>query len=165
MRPAIVTRLHSLVMRPLPKGVTGFDAPDGGVPVKRFASACHSAARQVSGRVQLIRAAYERVTPNFHEALITQPYRPDTVRVLCNAHYPIVVFALPAADDGDERLEFVDSPELAVALGTEFSIVTRQEACAGVAHDLIAGLGEAELHQMRYWQPRRIGDVIFNTWD
>jgi len=152
-------------VKPLPKGVTGFDSTDEGVPVKRFMSACYAAARQVAGRVQQVRAAYERVTPNFHEALITLRDRPDIVRLLCNAHYPIVAFATPAAHDGDMRLEFSDCPELAAALSAEFSIITRQEACAGVADELVAELGEAELHQMRYWRPQRIGDVIFNYWD
>ena len=152
-------------MQPLPKGVTGFDAPDEGVPVKRFTAVCHAAARQVGGRVQQVRAAYEQVTPNFHEALMTLRHGTETVRVLCNAQYPIVAFTTPAANEGDVRLEFVDCPELAEALRAEFSIITRQDACAGVADELVAQLGDAELHQMRYWRPQRIGDVIFNYWD
>ncbi len=91
--------------------------------------------------------------------------RPDTVRVLCNAHYPIAAFATPPAYEGDARLEFVDCPELAEALRAEFSVITRQDACAGVADELIAQLSDDELHQMRYWRPQRIGDVIFNYWD
>lgn len=152
-------------MKPLPKGVTGCDAPDEGVPVKRFTSACHVAAQQVAGRVQQVRPAYERVTPNFHEALVTLRDRPEMVRVLCNAHYPIIAFATPAAHEGDVYLEYTDCPELADALSPEFSIITQQEACAGVVDELVAALGEAELHQMRYWRPQRIGDLIFNYWD
>ena len=63
------------------------------------------------------------------------------------------------------RLEFMNCPELADALGVEFAILTGHEACAGVADELVAQLGENELHQMRYWRPQRISDVIFNYWD
>ena len=152
-------------MQPLPKGVTGFDAPDEGVPVKRFTEACHAAARQVRGRVQQVRAAYEQVTPNFHEALVSLRDGSETVRVLCNAHHTIVAFASPAAREGDVRLRFVDCPELAGVLSGEFSILSTQEAGAGVSSDVVAQLGETELEQMRYWNPQRIGDVIFNYWD
>jgi hypothetical protein len=152
-------------MQPLPKGVTGFDSPGEGVPLKRFTSACHAAARQIAGRVEQVLEAYKQVTPNFHEALMTLRDRLAIVRVLCNAHYPIVVFATRATHEGDMRLEFSDCPELAEALGVGFSIITRQEACAGVTDELVAELGEAELLQMRYWRPQRIGDVIFNYWD
>lgn len=152
-------------MQPLPRGVTGFDAFDDGVPVKRFTAACHAAARQVAGRVHQVRTAYDRVTPNFHEALITLGNRPEMVRVLCNVHYPIAGFATPAAYEGDVYLEFIDCPELAEALSAEFSIITRQDACASVAEELVAQLGDAELNQIRYWRPQRIGDVIFNYWD
>lgn len=152
-------------MQSLPKGVTGFDAPDEGVPVKHFTAACHMAARQIQGRVQQVRAAYEQVTPNFHEARITVRDGTDTVRVLCNAHYPIIAFAAMPAFDAGMHLEFRDCLELAEALSAEFSIVTRLEACAGITDESLAELGEAELRQMRYWRPQRIGDLIFNYWD
>jgi hypothetical protein len=157
--------VHSRIVQPLPKGVTGFDAPDDGVPIKRFRAACHAAARQVAGRVQQVRPADEQVTPSFHEALMTLRDKLETVRVLCNAHYPIVAFTTAATHEGDLRLEFMDCPELAEALRTEFSIITRQEACADITDEVVALLGDAELQQMRYWRPQRIGDVIFNYWD
>jgi len=152
-------------MQPLPKGVTGFDAPDDGVPVEGFTASCHTAARQVTGRVHQVKGAYEQVIPNFHEAFMTLRDRPEMIRVLCNAHYPIAAFATPPAYEGDARLEFVDCPELAEALRGEFSIITRRDACAGVTDALIAQLGDDELEQLRYWRPQRIGDLIFNYWD
>jgi len=152
-------------MQPLPKGVTGFDAPDESVCVKWFETACHAAVRRAKGRVQKVRAAYEQVTPNFHEALVSLPNGADTVRVLCNAHHPIVAFAAPATHEGDVRLQFLDCPQLAGALSDEFCILSAQDACAGISSDLVAQMGEAELSQMRYWRPHRIGDVIFNYWD
>jgi hypothetical protein len=152
-------------MQPLPKGVTGFDAPEEGVSVKRFTAACHVAVRRIGGQVHQVRPAYEQVILNFHEALVTLRGRPETVRILCNAHYPIVAFTTPAAREGDARLEFTDCPELADLLRADFAILTSQEACASVADELVGQLSEDELRQMRYWRPQRIGDVIFNYWD
>lgn len=152
-------------MKPLPKGITGFDAPDEGVPVARFTAACHAAARQLAGRVHQVKAAYEQMTPNFHEAFMSLGNPPEMIRVLCNAHNPMVTFAMPPAHEGDARLEFIDCPELADLLRAEFSIITKQDASAGVAEALIEQLGDDELDQMRYWKPQRIGDVIFNYWD
>lgn len=152
-------------MKPLAKGVTGFDAPKEGVPVKRFTEACHAAARQVGGRVHQVRAAYEQVTSNFHEALMTLRHGTETVRVLCNAHHPIVAFTRPAANGAAVRLEFLDCPELADVMREEFALMSRAEACAGVSDELVAQLGDAELQQMRYWKPQRVGDVVFNYWD
>ena len=152
-------------MQPLPKGVTGFDAPKVEVSAEQFATACHSAARSVGGRVHEIRAAYEEITPNFHQAVLVLRDRPDRVRVVCNAHHPIVAFTALPAYDRETRLRFVDCPELAEALSGEYSIVSGSDACAAVSAELIAELGEAELIQLRYWKPQRIGDVIFNYWD
>lgn len=152
-------------MKPLPKGITGFEAPDEGVSVERFKAACHAAARRVAGRVNEVRPAYDQVVRNFHEAFITLRDRPGVVRVLCNAHYPVVAFATVSTHEGDARPEFMDCPELADVLRGEFTIITRRDACAGIADALIAQLGNDELDQMRYWRPQRIGDVIFNYWD
>ena len=152
-------------MQPLPRGVTGFNFPEHGVPVKRFTSACHTAARQARARVHHVRGAYEQVMRSFHEAKLTLRDGTETVRVLCNAHYPIVAFASPAAQEWDVRVQFVECPLLAEHLSGEFTILSVQDACAGVSPAAIAQLGEAELDQMRYWNPQRIGDVIFNYWD
>ena len=152
-------------MQPLPKGVTGFDPPEVGVDVRRFTSACHAAARQVAGRVLQVSPAHVTVTSSFYQASVTVRTRPDTLRVLCNAYYPIVAFASPAAFEGDMNLDFVDCAELADLLRDEFTILTRQDACANLAPELIASLSETELDQMRHWQAQRIGDLIFNYWD
>jgi len=152
-------------MEPLPKGVTGFEAPDSGVPVKRFTAACHSAAQQVRGHVEFVRAAAGHVTPNFHEASVSWNDGAGKARVLCNAHHPIVAFASPVTGEGDTRIEFVDCPELASAFDAGFHILNHKEASAAISPEALVQLSEAELVQMRYWDPRTIGDLVFNFWD
>jgi hypothetical protein len=120
-------------MKLLPKGITGFEPSDEGVPVERFTAACHPAVRQVAGRVNQVKAAYEQESPNFHQAFISLRDRPEVVRVLCTAHYPVVAFATLSTFEGDVGLEFMDCPELAEALRGEFTIIPKCEACACVA--------------------------------
>jgi len=152
-------------MHPLPKGITGFDAPEYGVTAEQFTSACHSAVRQVGGRVLQVQPAYDQVTLNFHQAFVALPHGQEIIRVLCNAHYPMVAFARPPAYEGDARLEFLDCQKLADALSVEFSVIGSKDACLGIDSELIAELTEVELDQMRYRKTQRIGDVIFNHWD
>jgi len=153
-------------MQPLPKGLTGFDALElDGVSVERFTTICQTAAKRVDGNLIQVRAAYVQVTPNFHEAVMTLRGGKETVRVLCNAHIPIVAFASPATRAGDICLKFLDCPDLARWFSGEFTVLRAQDACAGIAPSAISELGEAELDQLHYWNPKRIGDVIFNYWD
>jgi hypothetical protein len=152
-------------MQPLPRGVTGFDAPNDSVSAKRFTAACHDAARQVGGRVVEVRDAIERVTPNFDEAWISGSDGSEAVRVLCNTHHSIVAFASPAAHERDVCLELVDCPQLARVLSAGFRILGGDEAGTEISSEATAQLSDAELDQMRYWNPQRIGDLIFNYWD
>src|SRR5690349_21420782 len=96
-------------MQPLPTGITGFNLPNGYEETsKRFASACHVAARMLNGRVELLQPAYYRGTPNFHEAILTFGYRQESIRVLCNAHYPVIAFAAFTGSFTSTQLEFVN---------------------------------------------------------
>lgn len=130
-----------------------------------FASACHHAARRIGGRVEAVQSAREPVTRNFHEAVLVLRNRPEKVRVVCNAHYPLIAFASPRAGDREVLLRFIDCPELAEALGAAYSILGSSDAGAAVSEPWVTALGEAERAQLRYWKPQRIGDVIFNHWD
>ena len=152
-------------MQPLPTGITGFDSPEEGVSVERFRSACQAAVRQAYGKLTQVRAAHEHATTNFHEALVSLHDGKETVRVLCNAYFPIIAFTSPATREGDVRLRFLDCPELARSLSSEFTVLSAQDAGAGVSPQVISQLGETELAQLKYWKPQRIGDVVFNYWD
>ena len=154
-----------VAMVPLPAGVTGFNPPEHEVDFKGFKQVCYETARRLKGRVHEVRAAYEEVTPNFHEAILSFYDDPERVRIICNAHFPIVAFCRPATREGDIQLEYIDCAKLADQLRDSFTVLSAAEASAGVSSELTSNLGEAELDQMRYWSPQRIGDVIFNHWD
>ncbi|RYD68523.1 MAG: hypothetical protein EOP83_00665 [Verrucomicrobiaceae bacterium] len=112
-----------------------------------------------------MRDAAGQATPNFHEASVSWNDGAGKACVLCNAHHPIVAFASPVAHEGDARIEFVDCPQLATAFGAGFHIMSREEACSAISPEALVQLGEAELVQMRYWNPSTVGDLVFNFWD
>lgn len=152
-------------LQPLPKGITGFDAPSEGVPVKHFTAACYAAALQMGATVRQVLAANEQASTNFHEALVSLPHQTEPVRVLCNAHHGVVAFAWPATFEGDLNLRFMDCPELVEAFGSDFLTLSARDACAAVSPGLVAQLEDTELKQLSYWKPARMGDIVFNYWD
>jgi hypothetical protein len=64
-------------------------------------------------------------------------------------------------------VRFIDAPALAevfqgfgtyeVCSSAELGVPLKPEACTQ--------LGEAELEQVQYWRPHRVGDLVFNFWD
>jgi hypothetical protein len=152
-------------MHPLPRGITGFDAPKAGVGVKPFAQACYAAARDIAGHVASIRSGADDPSRNYHEAILKLSQDGEGIRVLCNVHYPIFAFVSAAKSSGDLRLDFVDRPDLAKAFPADFSVLSAQEASLQVSDELIANLSKAEVEQLRYWRPSCVGELIFNYWD
>jgi len=152
-------------MMPLPTGVTGFNVEEQGVDFDLFIQTCREAVSTLKGQVHETDEAYSDVTPNFHGAVVSFPDRPERIRIICNAHHPIIAFCQPPTDPMDIELRFMDCPQLARLLCQRFTVLSAAEAEAGVSSELVARLNDAELHQMRYWKPARIGDVIFNPWD
>ena len=122
-------------------------------------------SRNLPGRIHHVRDATGQVTPNFHEALVSWNDGAEALRVLCNAHHPIVAFASPTAHEGDTHLDFVNCPPLAGLLDAGFELLTKEEACATIDPQATSELSGSELEQMRYWKPGRVGDVVFNYWD
>jgi hypothetical protein len=153
------------MLKCLPRGVTGFDAPETRVPLKLFSTACYAAARRVAGKVLAVRPAYQDVACNFHEARFLFEHDAVSVRALCNAHFPIVAFAEPPLDECDLRLQFIDCPSLGEVFLEEFSVLSKAEACACVTPESVAELGDAEQREFSYWKPQRLGEIIFNCWD
>jgi hypothetical protein len=148
----------------LPRGVTGFDPPPHVVSFADFKRSCTEAAKRFRGGAGQFREAFDQFLPNFHQAVLSFPDGPEPMRVVCNAHHPIVAFAT-SPQEGEMRLEFLDFPELARLLSGEFTVLSGVDAAAPLSTELLANLGPAERTQIDYWNPERVGDVIFNWWD
>ena len=152
----------------LPKGTTGFwDASDDlgrppDVDVKLFLGACYATARSSGMRVS---AADGDLPParSFHVATLVSP--DETLHVLCNACFPFVAFATGSSTM--EQLAFVDASVLASAFrqAGSFQVLAQELLNAAPTEEDLSELSAAEHDQIQYWKPKRLGDIIFNTWD
>jgi len=70
------------------------------------------------------------------------------------------------AANGDD-LQFVDPTGLAAAFSaaTELTPLDAGWLASDLEPELLRDLGRGELDQVKYWNPRRVGDLIFNRWD
>lgn len=150
----------------LPRGITGFyDSRRDQVPpvvdVKEFARACYSVARAEFGVVENLESANYSI--NFHRAILRT--RDEIVAVLCNGHFPWLAFAKTHSRNYD--FTFMESAVLAC----QFSDAMRCEVIGLASLEehpdeaSLADLSEIERSQIKYWRPRRLGDIIFNFWD
>lgn len=148
----------------LPRGITGFfegrgEAPAGADP-KSFARACHAAAQQWSGRVEGFETA--EVARNYHRSVLRR--RGAAIAVLCNAHFPWIALA----EAGDVLpLRFVEDGDLAARIEDAMPcrVMSPSSLEAPPDPESLADLSPAEFEQVRYWRPRRLGDIVFNFWD
>lgn len=145
-------------------GITGFfaagDSPLAETDLASFRRCCFQAARRLSGRV-LSKDEGLGSSRNYYAATIELP--DGAAAILINAFVPIVAFAKA----NEPSLEFLDLPELAeeFAARGEFKVLDRSALERPVTAEDTLLLAPAELEQLRYWRPRRVGDVIFNGWD
>ena len=152
----------------LPRGITGFYHPREGPPpthdLRVFRGLCHAAARGLGGRVDPVADFAGLGVANFTGLTLEFPSGP--VVVLVNLYHPTIAFAEPGTLDIGP-ITFVDAPALTRQFRQDgsFLVLTAEEAMGPVGVSECELLAEAEREQMRYWKPRKIGEVIFNHWD
>ena len=149
----------------LPCGITGFwrvgEQPPPATDINTFCRHCYEAARKLGGHVLSIEK------PNHRSfAVGTLAFPADQVAVLLNAQYPIIGFAEPAMS-GELSLRFRDSAVLAEVFHElrVYAVLSASELERRPTSGDFGALSEAELAQVAYWRPQRVGDVIFNYWD
>lgn len=152
----------------LPRGITGFrHIDDPLLPVSdctAFRSYCYEAARALRGHVVSVEAPIRGTVANFARAIID--LRDGPAAVLLNAHFPVIAFARPRVQNG-APVSFIDAPALAEVFrlfGT-YEVWSRSQLESPVQRETCSNLAEAELEQVKYWKPARVGDVVFNFWD
>jgi hypothetical protein len=153
----------------LDRGITGFWGLSEELPpetnFQAFRSHCFEVARQSNGRVlSVVNANPTGHYRNYSQA--TMEIRSEIICVVLNAHYPIVAFADPVVGC-EVHLRFRDSPELAQAFSAFklYQIALAHELEAQPNPEALLALSPTEHRQVKYWNPQRIGDVIFNWWD
>jgi hypothetical protein len=155
----------------LPKGISGaIETPE---LVGQFKSACYLVARETGFSVKAFWGRGKSKThngsftyDNYHATYLEA--KELSVWTLCNAIYPVVAFTEETAF---LEKEFVDNPLLAKTFSeiTEFLPLDvaylNQRVYKGLESNLLSLLDEQEIHNIRHWTPKRVGDIIFNEWD
>ena len=69
--------------------------------------------------------------------------------------------------EGQITFEYIDCPQLASAFLEvgEYTIATSEELNRPLVREVCKNLSAWERERVRYYRPRRVGDVIFNYWD
>ena len=88
------------------------------------------------------------------------------IDLLLNLIHPILAFAKRPLE-GQIIFEFVDCPKLAEAFSATgiFTIASREELNRPLLQEMWKDLTLAEQKSVRYFRPKRVGDLIFNYWD
>lgn len=104
------------------------------------------------------------VTSNFHIGVFEKDK--ERISVVCNSVYPVVALTLEPADNVCE-LVYINSPtiENAITQYTEYQVLSKEYLQTPLSKDNTADLNEVEISQVKYWQPKNIGEVVFNWWD
>ncbi len=151
----------------LPRLVTGIrDRGEPGRPhdPKAFGQARHAVAALENGRADGF--SPDRVLQDHRLARIET--RTESVLVLCNTARPPIAFQAGDREPADHRRAAFVSPIRIAALFealTEFQTLDADWLMEEVTPDILAELGRAELDQVAYHRPERIGDIVFNDWD
>jgi hypothetical protein len=151
----------------LPRGVTGIESRKEGAPsstdFQAFRGHCYAAARMAGWSVRDVLAPRQPVACNYAAAVFAR--REEAIAAALNGVFPLLAFAVPPAD-GQFDLDFTDCPELGTAfeqLG--YTVLPSAELVAPLTHEMWRGLAPHEHKDIRYFRPRRVGDVIYNCWD
>ena len=160
--------IRESTMMKLPRGITGFshssDAPIPTTNERQFQTACHAVARDLHGRViQVGPVAHHRIE-SF--SIITLQIGDRQASALLNAHYPFLALAEPVAV-GEVTFTFIDWPSVSdeFARHGTYTFLTPPELSIACTQIDTSQLAEAECAQIKYWQPRTVGENIYNFWD
>lgn len=145
----------------LPRGITGFwsvnEAPPLFLDKKAFCQMCHALAQE-NGRA-VTEVDTDTAARNFYSAKLSR--YDQSVFMLQNIHYPWVAFA---QRDAFGRFVLISPPEwLRLPEGAVRFLSAdelNQDWC-----ELCGELSPEELGQAHYWNPKTVGEIIFNTWD
>jgi hypothetical protein len=155
----------------LRRGITGIQGRKDPPPepplsnLKAFRSHCHAAAREVGARLGAVQGRSEALGA-CNYAIARFEFSDSTIAVLLNAVHPILAFARWPAE-GQVAIEFVDCPKLAEVFQTlgGYETAASEELNQPLVRKMCKHLTPTEQRRVRYFRPRRVGDVIFNYWD
>jgi hypothetical protein len=147
--------------------VTGIESRKEGSPsftdYQAFRGHCYAAAREAGWSVREVLAPRQAMACN--HALAVLASHDSTIAVALNGVFPLLSFATPPRD-GQLGLDFADCPVLGAAfeqLG--YTVLPAAELALPLTREMWQGLAPHEQKYVRYFRPRRVGDVIYNYWE
>lgn len=145
----------------LQRGITGFwsvnTEPPPFLDEKAFYRMCHALARENGGVVTEVDT--DTAARNFYSAKLSR--YDQSVFILQNTYYPYIAFAQRDASGGfiwTSQPEWLQLPEGPMRFLSPSEL--NQDW-----HGLCGELSPEELEQIHYWNPKTVGEIIFNTWD
>lgn len=145
----------------LPRGITGFWSVNANQPPfldeKAFRRMCHALARENGGTVAEVDT--DTASRNFYSAKLSR--YDQSIFLLQNIHYPYAAFA---QRDADGRFIFTGPPEWLRLPERTVRFLSPAELNQDW-RNLCGELSPEELEQICYWNPKTVGEIIFNTWD
>lgn len=144
----------------LSNGITGFrSSTDKELPVTdlvEFKQLCYSFIRQIGGIVN----SYNHDTSQQNYYTMEYNYLGKSIRILLNHHYPLLAFASSLG-----RPTFIDVPEISIKFMPYYTVLTKEYLNSPLTPEHLSALSKAELTQISYWNPKTVGEIIFNKWD
>ncbi|MET4730784.1 hypothetical protein ABIE09_004604 [Lysobacter enzymogenes] len=142
------------------------------LPLAEIRRIAYSVARHIGARV--VAVLEPSVTPNFHAVTLDESTFRDEVRriyLLYSGDYDAWAVVLPREpilepnDDGSHLYEprFLDHDGIAVAMADLHGITVW--SADDLSMPAPADLPLRVPGDMAYWQPKRLGDALFNWWD
>lgn len=155
----------------LPNGITGFYSSKNNRPSKvdgrQFRQVCFSITTRFGGKVLDFKEP--EYPTNFYKVDV-KLYNKQ-FHILLNEYYPYLGFASVVEF---ENIKFIDVPDLSREFSSFYKVLSVNELHKPLvikqnSEKIIIqndnDLNSAELEQVAFWKPERIGEVIFNYWD
>jgi hypothetical protein len=154
----------------LPNGITGFYEKHNEPPMvddKQFKQLCFNLIKNNGGRILEFNEPKENTNFFDVEVCIFNKH----FHILLNAHYPIIAFASIVTFG---EIDYLDEPQLNIEFSPFYTVLRKEELNESIIINTESKkytlqidneMNSAELKQIAYWKPERIGDVIFNHWD
>lgn len=142
-------------------GITGFYEKQNEPPNvdgNEFKRLCFSIINKNDGTV--INFQEPQITTNFFAMEVNVSNK--HFQILLNAHYPLIAFA-SAVNFGE--IKFIDDHQLKEEFSPFYRVLSTKDLDEPLLLKNEDELNCAEIKQIAYWKPLRIGEVIFNHWD
>jgi hypothetical protein len=93
----------------------------------------------------------------------------DSITMLVGGDAPVI--ALSATSQANEEFRYIDDAAFSSAMSgyaPGMKVLSATELLGDLSEadvSWLRELGDEMIYNLRYWRPRSVGDVIFNTWD